>query len=100
MKPLTSTELYAEVLIEMGHEDTAEGRESIKQVLVALATVAGNEIAEGMAFTIPGIVRVAPMYVPAKPRRKARNFQGEEVMAKAQPAKMRIKARPTGALKS
>ena len=51
-------------------------------------------------FVLPGPLKITVTNVPAKPKRKGVNpFTGEEMIFKAKPATVKVKARPMKKLK-
>ena len=74
----------------------------VRAVMAALEnTVQGSLSKKGAgSFTLPGLLKITAVKVPAKPRRKGINpFTGEETMFKAKPARNVVKVRPLKALK-
>eukprot|EP00456_Euglypha_rotunda_P082734 TRINITY_DN8154_c0_g2_i2.p1 TRINITY_DN8154_c0_g2~~TRINITY_DN8154_c0_g2_i2.p1 ORF type:complete len:133 (+),score=48.47 TRINITY_DN8154_c0_g2_i2:192-590(+) len=75
----------------------------VKAILSALEhTVAGSVSKKGaQSFTLPGLLKISVVNVPAKPRRKGVNpFTKEEQWFAAKPASVKIKVRPLKKLKN
>jgi nucleoid DNA-binding protein len=74
----------------------------VRAVLAALeGAVHGSVNKKGAgAFTLPGLLKITAVSVPAKPRRKGINpFTKEEVWFAAKPASVKVKVRPLKKLK-
>ena len=72
----------------------------VSEMLGALMDVVADEIAEGRYVTVPGIVRLRPSVVPARPRRFGMDhFKGEERWFDAKPAKTTLRATPARVIK-
>lgn len=74
----------------------------VRAVLAALeGAVAGSVHKKGAgSFTLPGLLKISAIQVPAKPRRKGVNpFTKEEQWFAAKPASTKIKVRPLKKLK-
>jgi nucleoid DNA-binding protein len=74
----------------------------VRAVLAALeGAVAGSVHKKGVgSFTLPGLLKIAVINVPAKPKRKGINpFTKEEQVFAAKPATVKIKVRPLKKLK-
>ena len=74
----------------------------VRAVLAALeGAVAGSVSKKGAgSFTLPGLLKISVVNVPAKPKRKGINpFTKEEQMFAAKPASVKIKVRPLKKLK-
>ena len=74
----------------------------VKKVMAALeATVLGALNKKGLGeFTLPGLLKVTAVKVPAKPKRFGKNpFTGEEQWFAAKPASVKVKVRPLKKLK-
>ena len=75
----------------------------VKATLAALeGAVAGSISKKGaQSFTLPGLLKISVVNVPAKPRRKGVNpFTKEEQWFAAKPASVKIKVRPLKKLKN
>jgi nucleoid DNA-binding protein len=74
----------------------------VRAVLAALeGAVAGSVSKKGVgSFTLPGLLKITAVNVPAKPKRKGINpFTKEEQWFAAKPASVKIKVRPLKKLK-
>ena len=74
----------------------------VRAVLAALeGAVAGSVHKKGAgSFTLPGLLKISAIQVPAKPKRKGVNpFTKEEQWFAAKPASTKIKVRPLKKLK-
>ena len=74
----------------------------VRAVLAALeSAVHGSISSKGVgSFTLPGLLKISAVQVPAKKARKGINpFTGEEQMFKAKPASVKVKVRPLKKLK-
>ena len=74
----------------------------VRAVLSALeGAVAGSVHKKGAgSFTLPGILKISAVSVPAKPKRKGINpFTKEEQWFAAKPASVKVKVRPLKKLK-
>ncbi len=74
----------------------------VRAVLVALeGAVSGSVHRKGAgSFTLPGLLKVTAVSVPAKPKRKGINpFTKEEQWFAAKPASVKVKIRPLKKLK-
>ena len=74
----------------------------VRAVLAGLeGAVAGSVSKKGAgSFTLPGLLKVSTVHVPAKPKRKGINpFTKEEQVFAANPATTKIKVRPLKKLK-
>ena len=83
-------------------EQTQLPLKAVKAVLGALETaVLGSLSKKGAGvFTLPGLLKVTAVKVPAKPKRKGINpFTKEEQWFDAKPATIKIKIRPLKKLK-
>jgi len=83
-------------------ETTAVAAKDVRAVLAALeTTVQGSVSKKGAgAFTLPGLLKITAVSVPAKPRRKGINpFTKEEQWFAAKPASVKLKVRPLKKLK-
>lgn len=101
MKPikaaLNKTTLTAHLAEASGVEPKA-----VKAVLAALeATTLASMNKKGIGeFTLPGLLKVIALKVPAKPKRKGINpFTKEEQWFAAKPATVKVKVRPLKKLK-
>ncbi|GAB3338116.1 HU family DNA-binding protein [Marilutibacter aestuarii] len=74
----------------------------VRAVLASLEnTVAGSISKKGAgSFTLPGLLKITSVKVPAKPKRKGINpFTKEEQVFAAKPATVKVKVRPLKKLK-
>lgn len=101
MKPikaaLNKTTLVAHLAETSGVEPKA-----VKAVLAALESVTLASMSKkGVGeFTLPGLLKVVAMKVPAKPKRFGKNpFTGQEQWFAAKPATVKVKVRPLKKLK-
>jgi len=95
----------AEELAEQG----LGGKRMIANVLDGLAALAADEISLGEDFIVPGIAKIAYTYTPARKKgesyRKGESYVGfggveqvAEADSKPRKEKIRLSARPTGAV--
>ncbi len=83
-------------------EGTGIAAKDVRAVLGALeGAVAGSVSKKGAgSFTLPGLLKITVVNVPAKPKRKGINpFTKEEVWFAAKPASVKVKVRPLKKLK-
>ncbi len=83
-------------------EGTGVAAKDVRAVLGALeGAVAGSVSKKGAgSFTLPGLLKITVVNVPAKPKRKGINpFTKEEVWFAAKPASVKVKVRPLKKLK-
>lgn len=80
-KPMTKTQLIAELAGEMGGD-----KKAASAALDAIAAVVSREIAKGGAITLPGIGKIA---CRERPERMVRNPQTQEMVKK--PADRQVK---------
>jgi len=83
-------------------ETAAVAAKDVRAVLAALEnTVQGSVSKKGAgAFTLPGLLKITVVAVPAKPKRKGINpFTGQEQVFAAKPASVKLKVRPLKKLK-
>jgi len=83
-------------------ESTGVAAKDVRAVLGALeATVQGSVSKKGAgSFTLPGLLKITVVKVPAKPKRKGINpFTKEEQWFAAKPASVKVKVRPLKKLK-
>jgi nucleoid DNA-binding protein len=74
----------------------------VRAVLTALeGAVAGSVHKKGVgSFTLPGLLKITAVSVPAKPKRKGINpFTKQEQVFAAKPASVKVKVRPLKKLK-
>lgn len=74
----------------------------VRNVLAALETAVTSSVHKKGAgsFTLPGLLKITTVHVPAKPKRKGINpFTKEETVFAAKPATTKIKVRPLKKLK-
>ena len=83
-------------------EATAVAAKDVRAVLAALeGAVHGSVSKKGVgSFTLPGLLKISAVSVPAKPKRKGINpFTKEEQWLAAKPASVKVKVRPLKKLK-
>ncbi len=83
-------------------ETTALAAKDVRAVLAALeGAVHGSVSKKGAgSFTLPGLLKISAVSVPAKPKRKGINpFTKEEQWFAAKPASVKVKVRPLKKLK-
>ena len=83
-------------------EASGVAAKEVRNVLAALeATVTASVHKKGAgSFTLPGLMKITTVHVPAKPKRKGINpFTKEETVFAAKPASTKIKVRPLKKLK-
>ncbi|SJZ60539.1 HU family DNA-binding protein [Novilysobacter spongiicola] len=96
-EPMNKTQLIAFIA-----ERTELSNREVRDVLSVLDEAAKASLHKKGAgqFTIPGLLKITSVKVPAKPRRKGINpFTKEEQVFAAKPASIKIKVRPLKALK-
>lgn len=102
-----ATKPIKEVLTKSGlvahlSDSTGVAPRDVRAVLASLeGTVAGSVSAKGIGtFTLPGLLKITTVKVPAKPKRKGINpFTKEEQWFAAKPATTKLKVRPLKKLK-
>ena len=95
-KPIKET-LSKSGLVAHLAEATGVVSKDVRAVLAALeGAVAGSVHKKGAgAFTLPGLLKITAVSVPAKPKRKGINpFTKEEQWFAAKPATVKVKIRP------
>ena len=83
-------------------EQTGVAARDVRAVLASLeGAVAGSICKKGAgSFTLPGLLKISAVNVPAKPKRKGINpFTKEEQWFAAKPASVKVKVRPLKKLK-
>ena len=83
-------------------EATAVAAKDIRAVLAALEGAVHGSISKKGAgsFTLPGLLKISAVSVPAKPKRKGINpFTKEEQWFAAKPASVKVKVHPLKKLK-
>lgn len=101
IKPLKDAFTKASLVSHLASHSTVESKQ-VKAVLAALEnTIAGALHKKGAGeFTLPGLLKITAVKVPAKPKRKGKDpFTGEEREFAAKPASVRVKVRPLKKLK-
>jgi nucleoid DNA-binding protein len=106
-KPAAASKPIKEALSKSGlvahiAESTAVATKEVRAVLAGLeAAVHASVSKKGAgAFTLPGLLKITVINVPAKPKRKGINpFTKEEVWFAAKPASVKVKVRPLKKLK-
>ncbi|MEZ0470600.1 HU family DNA-binding protein [Luteimonas salinilitoris] len=100
-KPIKET-LSKSGLVSHIAETTGVAAKDVRSVMAALeGTIAGSVSKKGAgSFTLPGVLKITSVKVPAKPRRKGINpFTKEEQWFAAKPASVKVKVRPLKKLK-
>lgn len=100
-KPI-KTALSKSGLTSLIAEGTGVAARDVRAVLAALeGAVAGSVSKKGAgSFTLPGLLKITVVNVPAKPKRKGINpFTKEEQWFAAKPASVKVKVRPLKKLK-
>ncbi len=100
-KPI-KTALSKSGLTSLVAESTGIAPRDVRAVLAALeSAVAGSVSKKGAgSFTLPGLLKITVVNVPAKPKRKGINpFTKEEQWFAAKPATVKVKVRPLKKLK-
>jgi len=100
-KPIKDV-LSKSALVAHLSEATELAAKDVRAVLAALEeTVQGSVSKKGAgSFTLPGLLKITSVAVPAKPKRKGVNpFTGEEQVFAAKPASVKLKVRPLKKLK-
>ena len=98
-----SAALGKSALIAHLAEASGVAPKDVRSIMAALeATVAGSVSKKGLqSFTLPGLLKINVVKVPAKPRRKGVNpFTKEEQWFAAKPATVKLKIRPLKKLKN
>lgn len=101
LKPIKEAFTKSGLLLKLAEISGVEAKE-VKKVFAALealtlASVSKKGLGE---FTLPGLMKVVAVKVPAKPKRKGINpFTGQEQVFAAKPATTRVKVRPLKKLK-
>ena len=94
---MTKTGLVAHIA-----EVSAVAAKDVRAVMAALeGAIHGSVSKKGAgSFTLPGLLKITVVNVPAKPKRKGINpFTKEEVWFAAKPASTKLKVRPLKKLK-
>ncbi|QAU23205.1 DNA-binding protein [Dyella sp. M7H15-1] len=100
-KPIKEA-LSKSALVSHLAEATEVASKDVRAVLAALEGVAHASIHKKGAgvFTLPGLLKITAVNVPAKPKRKGVNpFTKEEQWFAAKPATVKVKIRPLKKLK-
>ena len=100
-KPIKET-LSKSGLVAHLAEATGVVSKDVRAILAALeGAVAGSVHKKGAgSFTLPGLLKISAISVPAKPKRKGINpFTKEEQWFAAKPATVKVKIRPLKKLK-
>ena len=100
-KPLKEV-LGKSALVKHLAETSSVAAKDVKAVLAAIEDAVSGAISKKGAgsFTLPGLLKVSTVHVPAKPKRKGINpFTKEEQVFAAKPATTKIKVRPLKKLK-
>jgi nucleoid DNA-binding protein len=83
-------------------EATSLAAKDVRAVMAALESAVHGSISKKGAgsFTLPGLLKISSVSVPAKPKRKGINpFTKEEQWFAAKPASVKVKVRPLKKLK-
>jgi nucleoid DNA-binding protein len=83
-------------------EVTGLAGKEVRSVLASLEAVVHSSISKkgARSFTLPGLLKITAVAVPAKPKRKGINpFTKEEQWFAAKPASVKVKVRPLKKLK-
>ncbi|WP_183961639.1 HU family DNA-binding protein [Chiayiivirga flava] len=83
-------------------ENTGVAAKDVRAVMAALESAVHGSVSKKGAggFTLPGLLKISVVNVPAKPRRKGINpFTKEEQWFEAKPASTKVKVRPLKKLK-
>ncbi len=89
-------------LVSFIAEHSGVAARDVRAVLGSLEAAVHASISKKGAglFTLPGLLKITSVNVPAKPRRKGINpFTGEEQWFAAKPATVKVKVRPLKKLK-
>lgn len=101
VKPIKEALTKAGLIAHLAETSGVEAK-SVKAVFAALeATAIASLNKKGLGeFTLPGLLKVVSVKIPAKPKRKGINpFTKEEQWFAAKPATTRVKVRPLKKLK-
>lgn len=101
LKPIKEALTKAGLLLKLAEISGVEPKD-VKKVFAALEGVAVASMSKkGLGeFTLPGLLKVVAVKIPAKPKRKGINpFTKEEQVFAAKPATTRVKVRPLKKLK-
>lgn len=101
LKPIKEAFTKSGLLLKLADISGVEAKE-VKKVFAALEAVTLASVSKkGLGeFTLPGLMKVVAVKVPAKPKRKGINpFTGQEQVFAAKPATTRVKVRPLKKLK-
>lgn len=102
IKPIKET-LSKSALVAHLAESSALAAKDVRTLLGALEnTIHASLHKKGVgSFTLPGLLKISTVNVPAKPKRKGINpFTKEEQWFAAKPASVKIKTRPLKSLKT
>ena len=100
-KPIKETLTKSGLVAHLADASNVAAKD-VRAVLAALeGAVAGSVSKKGAGqFTLPGLLKITAVKVPAKPRRKGINpFTKEEQWFAAKPATTKVKVRPLKKLK-
>ena len=89
-------------LVSYISEQTGVASRDVRAVLGSLETAVHGSVSKKGAgsFTLPGLLKITAVNVPAKPKRKGINpFTKEEQWFAAKPASVKVKIRPLKKLK-
>jgi len=100
-KPIKETMSKTGLVAHLAEATGLAGKE-VRSVLAALETTVHSSISKkgARSFTLPGLLKITAVSVPAKPKRKGINpFTKEEQVFAAKPASVKVKVRPLKKLK-
>jgi len=89
-------------LVSYISEQSGVASRDVRAVLASLETAVHGSVSKKGAgsFTLPGLLKITAVNVPAKPKRKGINpFTKEEQWFAAKPASVKVKVRPLKKLK-
>ncbi|GAA0900311.1 HU family DNA-binding protein [Luteibacter anthropi] len=101
VKPIKETFTKSSLVAHLV-EATGVVKKDVAAVLASLESAIHASIHKkgAGAFTLPGLLKITAVNVPAKPKRKGKNpFTGEEQVFAAKPASVKVKVRPLKKLK-
>jgi len=101
IKPIKEV-LGKSALVAHLSEATELAAKDVRAVLAALENAAHASLSKkgAGAFTLPGMLKITAVKIPAKPKRKGINpFTKEEQVFAAKPASIKVKVRPLKKLK-
>ncbi|MBX9848608.1 MAG: HU family DNA-binding protein [Rhodocyclaceae bacterium] len=101
LKPIKEALTKSALIAKLAEVSAVEAKD-VKKVVAALESITLASVSKkGLGqFTLPGLLKVVAVKVPAKPKRKGINpFTKEEQVFAAKPATTRVKVRPLKKLK-